>query len=116
MGRTPPFSLDYHICRTPCQQPSSRHGRVGGRSRAGKDGQERISGAQPGSRQRMFGERVFGGEVLDKLDDLKTLPGCELQEGAQQAETFDGTGRRRSELEMQLSREIEVFHLAPMQG
>jgi len=64
----------------------------------------------------MFGERVLGGEVLDQLDDLKPLAGCELQKGAQQAKTFDGTGRRRSELEMQLSREIEVFHLAPMQG
>jgi hypothetical protein len=62
----------------------------------------------------MFGKGFFGDEIFDELDHLEALPGCELEEGAQQAEAFDGTDRRGAKLEMQFSREIEVFHLAPM--
>jgi hypothetical protein len=64
----------------------------------------------------MFGDGFVGNEVFDELDDLKALPGGELEKGAQQAETFDGTVRGCAELKVQLSREIEVFHLAPMTG
>jgi len=62
----------------------------------------------------MFRQGFLGGEVLDELDHLETLSGRELQESTEQAEAFDGTTRRRAELEVQLSREIEVLHLAPM--
>ena len=62
----------------------------------------------------MFGEGFVGGEVLDELDDIEALPRRELQKRAQQAKTFDGAARGRAELEVQFSREIEVFHLAPM--
>src|SRR6516164_9629951 len=64
----------------------------------------------------MFGERFVGDEVFDELDDLEALAGRELEKGAQQAETLDCAGRGCTELEMQFSREIEVFHLAPMTG
>jgi len=64
----------------------------------------------------MFGERFVGDEVFDQLDDLEALAGRELEKGAQQAETLDCTGCGCTELEMQFSREIEVFHLAPMTG
>jgi hypothetical protein len=64
----------------------------------------------------MFGDGFVGDEVFDELDDLKALPGSELKKSAQQAETFDGTVRGCAELKMQFSREIEVFHLAPMTG
>lgn len=62
----------------------------------------------------MSGEGFFGGEVFDELDDLETLPGRELQKGAEQAQAFDGAACGRAELEVQLSCEIEVLHLAPM--
>ena len=62
----------------------------------------------------MFGECFGGGEVFDEPDDLKALSGSELEKGAQQAETLHRAGRGCAELEMQFSREIEVFHLAPM--
>ena len=62
----------------------------------------------------MLGKGFFGGEVFDELDDLETLPRLELQEGAKQAQAFDGVACRRAELEVQFSRETEVLHLAPM--
>ncbi|QFI75479.1 hypothetical protein F8237_25630 [Bradyrhizobium betae] len=62
----------------------------------------------------MLGERFFAGEVFDELDDLETLSRRELQESAEQAQTFDRAACRRAELEVQFSREIEVLHLAPM--
>ena len=64
----------------------------------------------------MFGDCFVGDEVFDELDDLEALAGRELEKGAQQAKTLDCAGRGRTELEMQFSREIEVFHLAPMTG
>jgi hypothetical protein len=64
----------------------------------------------------MFRERFAGHEVFDQLDNLKALAGRELEKGAQQAETLDCTGGGCTEFEMQFSREIEVFHLAPMTG
>ena len=62
----------------------------------------------------MFRKGFFGGEVFDQLDDLETLSRRELQERAEQAQTFDRAACRRAELEVQFSREIEVLHLAPM--
>uniref|UniRef100_A0A939MID2 Uncharacterized protein n=1 Tax=Bradyrhizobium barranii subsp. barranii TaxID=2823807 RepID=A0A939MID2_9BRAD len=62
----------------------------------------------------MLGKGFFGAEVFDQLDDLETLSRPELQERAKQAQTFNGAACRRAELEVQFSREIEVFHLAPM--
>ena len=62
----------------------------------------------------MFGECFVSHEVFDELDDLEALAGRKLEKGAQQAETLDCAGRGCTELEMQFSREIEVFHLAPM--
>ncbi|MBH5369893.1 hypothetical protein HZZ16_17360 [Bradyrhizobium sp. CNPSo 4016] len=62
----------------------------------------------------MLGKSFFGGEIFDQLDHLETLSRRELQEGAEQAQTFHSAACRHTELEMQLSREIEVFHLAPM--
>lgn len=62
----------------------------------------------------MLGKSFFGGEVFDQLDDLETLSRRELQERAEQAQTFDRAACRRAELEVQFSREIEVLHLAPM--
>jgi hypothetical protein len=64
----------------------------------------------------MFRKRFVGDEILDELDDLKTLPGLELEEGAQETETLDCIVRGCAELEMQFSREIEVLHLAPLTG
>lgn len=64
----------------------------------------------------MFGECFVGDEVLDQFDDLETLPGGELEKSSQQAETLDRAGRGGAELEMQFSRETEVFHLAPITG
>jgi len=64
----------------------------------------------------MLRNGFVGDEVLDQLDDLEALAGSELEKGAQQAETLDRTVRRCAELEVQFSREIEVFHLAPMTG
>ena len=64
----------------------------------------------------MFGERFVGDEVFDEPDDLEALSGSELEKGAQQTETLHRAGRGCAELEMQFSREIEVFHLAPMTG
>jgi len=64
----------------------------------------------------MFGECFVGNEVFDEFDDLETLAGGEPEKGAQQAETLDRTGRRGTELEMQFSRKVEVFHLAPRTG
>ena len=69
---------------------------------------------RPASRQGMFGEGFVSREVFDELDDLETLPRRQLQERPHQAQTFDGAARRRPELEVQFSREIDVFHLAPM--
>ncbi|SPP94065.1 conserved protein of unknown function [Bradyrhizobium vignae] len=62
----------------------------------------------------MLGKSFFGGEIFDQLDHFETLPRRELQECAEQTQTFDSAACRHTELEMQLSREIEVFHLAPM--
>ncbi|PPQ20772.1 hypothetical protein CV770_03140 [Bradyrhizobium sp. AC87j1] len=62
----------------------------------------------------MLGKNFFGGEVFDQLDDLETLSWRELQERAEQAQAFDRAACGRAELEVQFSREIEVFHLAPM--
>ncbi|MEY9186347.1 hypothetical protein ABIG06_000248 [Bradyrhizobium sp. USDA 326] len=62
----------------------------------------------------MIGKSFFGGEIFDQLDHFETLSRRELQECAEQAQTFDGAACRHTELEMKLSREIEVFHLAPM--
>jgi hypothetical protein len=62
----------------------------------------------------MLGENFFGGEIFDQLDYFETLSRRELQERAEQTQTFDSAACRNTELEMQLSREIEVFHLAPM--
>ncbi|MBH5400867.1 hypothetical protein HZZ13_24260 [Bradyrhizobium sp. CNPSo 4010] len=62
----------------------------------------------------MLGKNFFGGEIFDQLDHLEALSRRKLQEGAEQAQTFDSAACRHTELEMQLGREIEVFHLAPM--
>ncbi|KGJ66589.1 hypothetical protein DXU04_21830 [Bradyrhizobium diazoefficiens] len=62
----------------------------------------------------MFGKDFFGGEVFNELDDLETLARRELQKSTEQAQAFDSAARRRAELEVQFSREIEVLHLAPM--
>jgi hypothetical protein len=62
----------------------------------------------------VFREGLVGEEVFDEFHDLKALPRRKLEKGAQQAETFDRTICGRAELEMQFSREIQVFHLAPM--
>ncbi|AHY53186.1 hypothetical protein BJS_00562 [Bradyrhizobium japonicum SEMIA 5079] len=62
----------------------------------------------------MLGKGLFGAEVFDQLDDLETLSRRELQERAKQTQTFNGAARRRAELKVQFSGEIEVFHLAPM--
>ena len=69
--------------------------------------------ALPGSRQGMSGEGFVGDEVFDQFDDLEALAGGQLEEGAQKAETLDRIVRGCAEFEMQFSREIEVFHLAP---
>src|SRR3954453_8685451 len=81
---------------------------------AGKRRARGKASAQAGSGQGVFGKGFFGGEVFDELDDLETLPGRELQKGAEQAQAFDSTACRRAELEVQLSCEIEVLHLVPM--
>lgn len=62
----------------------------------------------------MLGKSFFRGEIFDQLDHFETLSRRELQERAEKTQTFDSAACRHTELEMQLSREIEVFHLAPM--
>ncbi|MBH5388212.1 hypothetical protein H1B27_18290 [Bradyrhizobium sp. CNPSo 4019] len=64
--------------------------------------------------QGVLGKSFFRGEIFDQLDHFETLSRRELQERAEKAQTFDSAACRHTELEMQLSREIEVFHLAPM--
>src|SRR6478609_6073118 len=86
----------------------------GRRRPAARSGRKTRAGAQAGSGQGVFGKDFFGGEVFDELDDLKTLPGREFQKRAEQAQAFDSAACRRAELEVQLSCEIEVLHLAPM--
>ena len=61
----------------------------------------------------MFGN-LFAGEVLDQLDDLEALPRREPEKCSQQSQALDGVARRRPEFQVQFSRKIEVFHLAPM--
>jgi len=62
----------------------------------------------------MFGERIFCGEILHQLDDLEALPRSKLKKGLQEPQAFNRFGGRRSEPEVHFSREIEVFHLAPI--
>jgi len=80
----------------------------------GRKTKEKALGRTPGSGQGVFGKGFFGGEVFNELDDLEALARRELQKSAEQAQAFDRAARRRAELEVQFSREVEVLHLAPM--
>lgn len=62
----------------------------------------------------MLGKSFFVGEVFNQLDHFEALSRRELQESTEQAEAFDSAACRHTELQVQLGREIEVFHLAPM--
>jgi hypothetical protein len=62
----------------------------------------------------VFRAGFLGGEVFDELDHLETLSRRKLQKRSEQAQAFDGAACWRAELEVQFSRETEVFHLAPM--
>lgn len=62
----------------------------------------------------MFGKGFFGRKIFDEFDDLETLSRRQPQKRAEQPQAFDSTACGRAELKVQFSREIEVFHLAPI--
>jgi hypothetical protein len=69
------------------------------------------------SRQRAAGRRGWiGRETLDQLDDLKALPGFELEKCSQQPEALDGIARWRGEFPVKLRKKSGTFHLAPSMG
>ena len=57
---------------------------------------------------------VVVGEVFHQLDDLVALLWREFQKRPQKPQALNRMARWRPELEAHFSREIEVFHLAPM--